>query len=238
MANVELGRHHPLATQGAIGARDCKIVRTASVGMRERLPPEFVSAKSVFLVVEGCLACEADGPNGRRHIVDVHYPSDLVIGAAVPDLAGLGWVGLVDSQIGLLDCSQISGRDGAHNACGRAVMDAVSAQLARAKLRTFALGVLSGEQRLSSLLFTFALRFGVPTGPSGVMFAPPMGRGDMAACLALNPDTLSRMMSGLKARGVLASASRSRLLVPQLHCLADLTPIAPALRTLHGPGQA
>ena len=64
------------------------------------------------------------------------------------------------------------------------------------------------------------------TAASGLLLAT-----DVADYLALNADTLSRIMSSLRQRGLLVQSSRGRILVPVWEGLRALTPIAGAIAT-------
>ncbi|MBS0242070.1 MAG: Crp/Fnr family transcriptional regulator, partial [Proteobacteria bacterium] len=87
------------------------------------------------------------------------------------------------------------------------------------------------EQRLATFILEIALRFGTMT-PAGCSLELPLSRTDMAHYLALNPDTMSRLMSRLKERGILATPSRGWVIVKQITALADLTPLTGALLRL------
>jgi CRP-like cAMP-binding protein len=95
------------------------------------------------------------------------------------------------------------------------------------------LGGLSGEQRVASFLIELALRLGTPGG-SGISFDLPLSRTDIADHLALNADTLSRIMSRLKTRGLIAQTGRTRAVIPDWTRLCELTPVADTVLALHG----
>jgi CRP-like cAMP-binding protein len=109
----------------------------------------------------------------------------------------------------------------------RFLNDSAASRLRRQALHAATLGQLDCEQRVATLLVELALRTGASSA-QGVAFDLPFNRGDIAAYLGLNPDTLSRIMS--RFRGVLFShADRSRIVVRDFAALAARTPAAKSL---------
>ncbi|MFA6141588.1 MAG: helix-turn-helix domain-containing protein, partial [Hyphomicrobium sp.] len=104
----------------------------------------------------------------------------------------------------------------------------------RATLHAAIIGGLHGDERFASLLAEFGLRLGA-TGLSGVSFDSPMSRTDIADYLALNADTLSRITSRFKARGLLAHARGGHTMLPDWTALCAATPVSGALQSLHTP---
>jgi CRP-like cAMP-binding protein len=104
--------------------------------------------------------------------------------------------------------------------------------LAASQMLAAMIGQLSGEERTAGFLVEAGLRIGRRT-PGGVVVELPFGRRDMADYLSLNPDTLSRILSRLKAQGLLKSAGRSRYILPSWDQIKAHTPAAEPLVRLH-----
>jgi DNA-binding transcriptional regulator YhcF (GntR family) len=90
------------------------------------------------------------------------------------------------------------------------------------------LGQFNCEQRVVTSVIELALCTGVRS-PGGVVFEMPFSRKDIADYLGLNPDTLSRIMSRLKAAGLIGYSERSRMVVRDLAALAARSPAAKSL---------
>jgi DNA-binding transcriptional regulator YhcF (GntR family) len=60
----------------------------------------------------------------------------------------------------------------------------------------------------------------------------PVSRTDMADHLGLNPDTLSRIMTGLRTAGVIETVSRHHLIVRDWQALRARSPLADALTSV------
>jgi CRP-like cAMP-binding protein len=106
-------------------------------------------------------------------------------------------------------------------------------QHARTLLHVAAIGSLSGEERVASFLIELALRIGKRT-TLGVAFDVPLSRTDIADYLELNADTLSRIMSRLRVKGVVAQTGRCRAVLPDWEGLCALSPVLGAIMALHG----
>lgn len=190
------------------------------------------SPEHLFVVESGCLIVDADIPNVGRQILLVLYPGDAIAGSLVPRLGAAGLtacgpciverVRLDDGRSG--DTAVGPGSMACHAALKRLVL--------RSSLHGLTVGRLSGEERVATLLIEAALNLGAVT-PAGHRFALPLSRQDMAGYLALNPDTLSRLLSRLKGRNVIEVPSRRVVVVRDLAGLVAMSPLGEALRDLH-----
>jgi CRP-like cAMP-binding protein len=81
---------------------------------------------------------------------------------------------------------------------------------ARMAQRGVMIAGFTGEERVAALLAELGDRIGTPVG-SGVAFDMPLTRSDIADHLALNSDTVSRIVSRLRARGAITITGRYRL---------------------------
>jgi DNA-binding transcriptional regulator YhcF (GntR family) len=84
------------------------------------------------------------------------------------------------------------------------------------------------------LLVELALRTGESSPGGGAAFDLPFNRKDIADYLGLNPDTLSRIMSRLKAAGLISQSERHRAVVHDFGALAARSPAARALIEVNG----
>ncbi len=96
---------------------------------------------------------------------------------------------------------------------------------ARTAFHSVVLANLSGEARVATLLYEFALRQSTK-GPDGYVFEMPLSRADAAVYLGLNPDTVSRIMAALKAEEVVLYLGRCRYRCSDIKRLAERSPVA------------
>src|SRR5690606_24375956 len=116
----------------------------------------------------------------------------------------------------------------------RVVSDRLADQAARGALHKAILAGLTGDERVAALMIELALRTGKETA-SGLVFEMPLSRVDIAEYLALNADTVSRIVSRLRAKGLVVPASRHHLVCPRFEELAASCPLAPTITRMHQP---
>ena len=187
------------------------------------------------MIESGCLTLDAMLPENRRQVALILYAGDIIAKSAVPPVAHVGLTAMLPSTVARLRI----GGDGSPTNDVNALslqqalgVNAATARLAaRSALHSIAIGRLTGEERIATLFLEMALCLGMPT-PGGWSFEIPLSRGDMADYMALNPDTLSRHVSHLRAAGVISMPSRSRAIIRDLAKLDALTPLAQPLRQL------
>jgi len=188
----------------------------------QSIPLDWISASEVLRVEQGMLAMQSPRDGGGRRTALLLLPRDVFSRDAV-------WP--VDAT-NLTAATHVVIRRSSLESGSAVALAAGSARLvARLATQALMLRELTAEQRLASFLVELALCGGYRT-PAGCAFELPFSRADMASYLALNPDTMSRLISRLKARRLLTTPSRGLVTVPSLSDLAVLTPLAFALRRL------
>jgi CRP/FNR family transcriptional regulator len=107
------------------------------------------------------------------------------------------------------------------------------AHLMRRNLHQIMIGQLNSESRVSSFLLMLALRCCHALRPN-LCLSMPMSRDDIADYLAMNPDTLSRMMMRLETLRIIRRFNRHSLYLIDHQKLAQLSPISTLLITALG----
>jgi CRP/FNR family transcriptional regulator len=201
---------------------------------RQRLAFEHAPAEVVYVVRTGLLAIEAAAPGKHRQLLELFYPGDIVRRALVPDLPGVTLTALNVAEVWRLPGRAFDALLAASPEQTALAQRRLAEQHARAILHAAVVGALSGEERFASLLVELGLRLG-SNGQSGIVFEVPLSRTDIADYLALNPDTLSRITSRFKARGLLLNARNGHTVLPAWDALVATSPIAAPLKALHAP---
>lgn len=189
--------------------------------------------RSVYVVRKGLLVLQAKISGKRRQLLNLFYPKDIVRSSCVPPLPEASLVAAVVSEIWRVPTSSFEALANSDASLRRSLSQQLAHQHSRANLHIAAIGNLTSEERLASFLIEMALRIGV-AGPDGIAFQIPLSRIDIADYLAINADTLSRVMSRFRARGIVFQTRRGRTLLPDGRTLRDLSPIADAVVALHG----
>lgn len=210
-------------------------LRPRATATRAR-PNQEISLESapteVIFVRSGLLVLRTELPDSRRQILNLLYPKDIFCTSFSPHLPKAALTAAVASEIWRVPASTFEALAGSDPGIGHLLNRQIAAQQSRSNLHVAVIGSLNGEERVASFLIELALRIG-STGPDGISFQIPLCRNDIADYLALNADTLSRIMSRLKARGIVVQKARGRALVPDGKVLGDLSPIADALVAVH-----
>jgi CRP/FNR family transcriptional regulator len=200
---------------------------------RQRVRLAFNELDSFYLIRSGVLALHAIMRGKRRLLLGILYPGDVFQTSSAPPVGDVALMAATASDVLYLVSKSFEQFALAKPEIARSLNRRLAQQQARLAMHILALGALSGEERVAGLLIELALRLGTPV-PGGTAFDVPLSRTDMADYLALNPDTLSRCMSRLGAKGVLERAGRSRMVIRSWRALGRECPIAEPLRALHG----
>jgi CRP/FNR family transcriptional regulator len=184
-----------------------------------------------YILKSGCLLLDITLGADRRYVHILHYPGDTIVPQALPMAIDVGMLALSDCELERVPVDQIGpvvplpGQ----RIEGRMYVSDVAA---RSTIHAAAVGRLSGDERLATLLLEMALYLGFDA-PGGRVFDQPLSRKDIADLLGLNPDTLSRMMTRLRNENIVSIPTRSRMVVRDLKALARMTPLAAAIEALH-----
>lgn len=220
------------ATRVAAGSPNVAI----KLRRRQRLALD-LAAGLVYQLESGCLTLDATLPGGRRHVMLVLYPGDLISTAISPPLPQVGLTAVVASAVSRIRVAERTAENGSGGVGADDVQRATANLVQRSGLHAAAIACLRGEERLATLILEMALNLGHVT-PGGTMFELPLSRRDMADHLGLNPDTMSRLISRMKARGLIAMPSRARMIVKDLAALCTLSPVAEALAKIRASEHA
>ena len=197
---------------------------------RQRLATT-VDGETVYLVRSGVLALHASTPSNRRQILRVMFAGDLFHSAGVPLLPETALTAVAPGELLRVRWSWLEPSLATDAGLMSCYLRLLAGQQARDTLHVAAISSLSGEQRVASFLVELALRSGRRSG-AGMMFELPLARADIADYLALNADTLSRIMSRLKAKDLVTLHRRGQIIARNFAKLCLESPHAEALRAL------
>ena len=236
-APAALSQHQPQRPGLRVGEPEAGLREHATpvrARRRQRLALDHAPAESVYIVRSGLLSIEAATPGKHRQLLELFYPGDIIRRALVPDLPGLTLTALNVTEVWRLparsyDALLASSPEQTSQAHRR-----LADQHARAMMHASIIGALSGDERFASFLVELGLRLGSP-GATGISLEVPLSRTDIADYLALNPDTLSRITSRFKARGLLQHARNGHTVLPAWEALLCASPLAATLKALHTP---
>jgi CRP-like cAMP-binding protein len=206
---------------------------TVRARRRQQLALGTGKAETVYIVRTGLLVLQTMAPGKHRQLLTLHYPNDIFRVACAPPLPSVTLSAASASEVWRLPASSFEALLEAETALGLHLNRQLADQHARTILHVATIGALSGEERVASFLIELALRIGTRSA-NGLSFEMPLSRTDVADYLALNADTLSRIMSRLKTRRLVTQTGRGHVLLPDWDGLSALSPVADAIVALHG----
>lgn len=199
---------------------------------RQNLSVAVDGVETVYLVKSGLLILANSEEAEKSRVLSVYYGGDVFRSAFAPPFANSSLVSVASSELLRLPYHTFISLAERHPAIAAFFADRSAGLQARSGLHIAALSSLSGEARTVTFLTELALRIGVLNGRQ-VAFEMPLSRSDIANYLALNADTLSRIMSKLRADGLVTAIGRGRLIVRSIDELLSRTPFAETLKLLH-----
>jgi CRP-like cAMP-binding protein len=204
---------------------------------RQKLSLTLEPDESLYLIRKGLYLARAPIPHARHQVLGILYPGDFVRASALPPLEGVEITAASEGgEVWRLRGSAVKELLDAKPDFARRMADRLADQSARTTLHNTIIAGLTGDERVAALMIELALRTGTDT-PSGLLFEMPLSRVDIAEHLALNADTVSRIVSRMRAKGLYVPASRSRLLCPRFDDLARSCPLASAIMRMHAPAE-
>lgn len=196
---------------------------------RQRLVMGGQGEEHVYLVRRGLYFVHAPVNGDRSPILALLFPGDVVSSLALPPLIGASLSSAVDgAEIWRFRAQELADASRKAPALGIRLTRALNYKIADLMLHGGAFGTLTGEERVAALYYELALRLGRPSGV-GHFFEMPLSRVDIADYLALNADTVSRIVSRLRSKGTVVPTGNGRILKCDLEQLRNECPLASAL---------
>ncbi|AHB48643.1 Crp/Fnr family transcription regulator [Hyphomicrobium nitrativorans NL23] len=189
---------------------------------------------TLYLVHKGVFLARATLPDARQQILNVLYPGDIAHARAMPALDGAAIAAASESgEIWRVRGAAVKTSTETNPSLSRAIADHFIEQAARLALHNAVLSGLNGDERVAALFIELTLRVGQPT-PAGITFDMPLSRTDIADHLALNADTVSRIVSRMRSKALISMVGRNRIVCRDFEALAAECPLADALTHMHG----
>lgn len=195
-------------------------------------------AEHIYIVIGGVLLLESLPQPSTRQIIDVFYPGDVVRTALIPNVSGVNLLSANQAEVVRIGLARLENALESDRDSRQWIDCALARQYPRRLLHLATIGTLTGEERVVSMLIELGYRVGERGYEGARTFDLPLSRTDMADYLSLNADTLSRIMSRLRQSGMLGLAGRGRGYAPNFAALCAMSPLADAIKSLHGASEA
>ncbi len=204
--------------------------------LNQRIDPAIEASDTLYALRSGTMLIEAGGSDTPHVVFSLLYRGDIYRSGFLPPLPFARLTALDRCDVLRAKRNAIFSGSETCNEVTKCLLNRIGHLHARLALHAASLASLSGDERVASFLLELMLRLGQRKGLA-VACDVPLSRKDMAAYLALNADTLSRVMSRLKSAGLVTGVGRNRLIVSDLSRLKAMSPIGDAVAALHAPFQ-
>ncbi len=185
----------------------------------------------VFALQSGVVTARMTMATSEAGLITVFFPGDVIPAAALPCFSERALVAATSAEALRFKAKPLARLLATDAELFAAYERQRDRQFARAAIHSAILATLDGPQRLAAFMIEMALELGVPAGAT-VALDLPLSRTEIAQYLALNADTLSRMMSRFKSDGLISQKSRHQITLKNWRAIADMCPVTPALMAL------
>jgi len=175
----------------------------------------------LFNVVTGAVRLSKTLPDGRRQITGFLFPGDL-LGLTIAGRYAYTAEAISRSSFCRFDRARLAEIAHRFPNLEHQLFNLASNELVQAQAHLLVLGRKSATERVATFLARVAERIGERTG-AGSVTDLPMTREDIADYLGLTLVTVSRIISTLRARGVIAAPSARRIEIPDSEALMQLS---------------
>ncbi len=216
----------PFALRGIPSDQEDSRDRRVSLQRGERLR---AGCLKLWRVIDGLVALGFLLPDGRRQIVCLSTPGDVVCPVSTQAVGDIWVEALTPSELEEIDLAAQQRNIGRDPDLTAALFGMVHQQVKCASAHLVTLGRLDGMERVCLFLADMAWRVGQDT-PGGRRVHLPLSREDIADYLGLNAETVSRIFSRVKKAKLAIFLSPTDYLVTDMAALERRAPIGPTHR--------
>ncbi len=174
-----------------------------------------MKGKSFAIIVSGVVKLINAKPDGRYQIVGLQFASDF-LGRPFSTSSNLIAEAATDLDLCCFSGKVFEGLMSKHSDVETAILKRLLDDLDTAREWMFMIGRKTAQERVASILVIAAERLLGQTGKlkdknATVEFELPLSRTEIAECLALRLETVSRQFANLRSKGVISTIGRRRI---------------------------
>ena len=201
--------------------------RSMHVAKHKTLPFDNSKDLKFALVQSGVLLAAIALADGRRKVLYLHFPGDLVVATALSTHPAVKLTAAGEVNMLWLDRAAFEVASRGSPETLELLLIEETGNIERLLVHSAAIGRLRSDERVATFFLEWALRLGRASGNS-IVFDCSMRREDIADYLSMNPDSLSRTIAQLR-RDKLVVPYGSGHLLTDWKKLACRTPLASAV---------
>lgn len=191
-----------------------------SIGSREDLFLEGDDATHVFEVIDGIICAYRILPDGERHIVSFYFPGD-VLGYCSLDTYAFGAQALTPVRVRSMPRALLERSMAQRPELAQRFLRLAALELAATRDHLLCLAAKSAESKTAAFLLAMSRR-NAATGQDPALIQLPMTRLDIADYLGLTIETVSRMLSKFRRKGLIDLPRATLVVLNDVRGLARL----------------
>lgn len=184
------------------------------------------NTKTFSIIVSGVVKLVSTRPDGQRQIVGLQFPSDFV-GRPFGEPSSVAAEAATDLELCSFSGQAFEDLLAVHPDLERAVLKRILNDLDASRDWLFLLGRKTAEEKVATFLAMIAERMAtvVPDvrrrmgGDAAKTIRSPLSRSEIADCLSLRLETVSRQFALLKSRGIIETTGRRNFIVRDMAAL-------------------
>jgi len=177
-------------------------------------------SETVYFVRSGIGLISTSANEQAGSIVNILYPGDYLRSAFAPPVPQCLLVAAGAGEFLRLPYTTLRTLCNHNPGLQERLTDQTAAMFSRMSLHIAELATLTSPRRVAAFQYDLLHRYGVINGDTG-QTEVPLTREQIASYLALNADTLSRIVSRLKSDGIITTIGRHRLVVHSVSALRE-----------------
>lgn len=188
--------------------------------MGQMVLAEGAHAEFLGVIVSGVVKLTKTLADGRQHIVGLLFPSDF-LGRAFRSENKYYAEAATDVELCHFPRAAFEKLLGECPPVSHCLLKLALNELDTCQEWMLLLGRKSAEERVASFLMMIARRAALTASDGSVQFELPLARSDIADCLGLTIETVSRQITRLKSRRIIGLVSNREIFIPDIARLEE-----------------
>ncbi len=171
------------------------------------------AGENVFIVLDGIVGLYHELPTGDRDVLGYCCSGDLVAPARLGEAWGFDVKALTGGRLLALSLRAVRSRDAGEQDLAWPLFEVACGELARRTARLRGYWLLPVKARLATFLFEMDEAIG-ERSEQGLVLRLPMFRDEIASYLGTRTETICRILTGWKDKGLIVMESPRVLVIP------------------------
>jgi CRP/FNR family transcriptional regulator len=201
-----------------LGQRPAAQIR--AIPAREDVFLDGDEATHVFEILSGIICAYRLLPDGQRHVICFYYPGDM-IGYCTDDVHSFSAQALTPVRVRSIPRTAFEREMQQRPELAQSLLRIATRELSATRDHLLCMAAKSAEARMASFLLALSRRNAM-SGENPLEVRLPMTRLDIADYLGLTIETVSRIITKFKRRGLIELPRATQVVIRNLHGLSAL----------------